>query len=92
MHLWGNTTLQWKDFGIQLLEKEYVSQLDIIEEKYPEDEKRCCTEMFRHWLKVDKKATWNMMTDALEKIEQNTLADEIKQDVLKGIVLTIYGC
>ena len=42
--------------------------------------------MFNYWLQVDCNANWNQLITALEKINLNTLAVKIREDVLKGIV------
>ena len=74
----------WKDIGIELLEDKYASKLDIIEKNHPNDVERCCIEMFNHWLQVDVEASWDKLTDALEKKRLNTLAADIKKHVSKG--------
>ena len=74
----------WNNLGIQLLEEKRVHKLNIIEENYRGDIERCCTEMFKYWLDVDTKASWDKLIDALERIGQNALAETIKEDVFKG--------
>lgn len=74
----------WYDLGIQLLEDEYIDKLDVIEKNHPGDVDRCCTEMFKYWLKVDPEADWDKLTDALKEINENSLAAKVKK-VLKGI-------
>ena len=73
----------WYDFGIQLLENEYVDKLNIIEKNHPGDVERCCTEMFKYWLKIDTEASWNKIADALESIGLHVAAKRIR-DVTKG--------
>ena len=75
---------QWYDFGIQLLENEYVTHLDVIEKNHHGDTERCCTEMFKYWLSVDTEATWNKLTEALEGIGKKVLAKDIK-GIVKGV-------
>ena len=79
----------WQDFGTQLLENECNEQLDIIEKNHPGDVQRCCTEMFKYWLRVDTDATWNKLTDALEVIGQKVLAKNVK-DIVKGSYVCNY--
>ena len=74
---------QWYDFGMQLLENEYVDKLNIIEKNHPGDVERCCTEMFKCWLKIDTEASWNKIEDALEGIGLHVAAKRIR-DVTKG--------
>ena len=42
--------------------------------------------MFNYWLQVDCNANWNQLITALDKINLKTLAQEIRDDVLKGII------
>ena len=42
--------------------------------------------MFNYWLEVDHEANWNQLIHALEKINLNTLARKIREDVSEGIV------
>lgn len=87
----GKFAPHWCVLGTQLLEEKYISQLDVIERNNPNDAESSCYKMFKYWLEVDIKASWNKLIDALEEIGQNTLADEMKQDILKGILLTAYS-
>ena len=75
----------WRELGGHLLVEESVCMLNIIEKNYPRDVQRCCSEMFELWLREDPEASWNTLIDALEQIGQNTLAENIKKDGLKGI-------
>ena len=77
---------KWRDIGIQLLNDEKHSMLDIIEENH-HDVKICCSKMFEYWLDVDIEASWNKLIDALEMNDQNALAVKIKIDVLKGLLV-----
>ena len=81
----GEIAPHWNYLGIQLLEEKYVHKLKIIKEDHPADTERCCTEMFKYWLDVDTKASWNKLIDALKQIAQNTLAEKIKEDISKGM-------
>ena len=80
----GKIAPHWNYLGIQLLQEKYVYKLKIIKENYHGDIERCCAEMFKYWLDVDTKASWDKLIDALERIEQNALAETIKEDVFKG--------
>ena len=64
--------------------------LDIIEENHHHDVKTCCTEMFKYWLSVDIRASWNKLIEALEMIDENALAEKLKTDVIKGIIIHTY--
>ena len=79
----GGIAPHWRNLGVQLLQEKYTNKLDIIQENHRGDIERCCTEMLKHWLNVDTKASWDKLIDALEKIEQNSLAEKIKEDIIK---------
>ena len=76
----------WYDFGVELLENEYIEQLDIIEKNHPGDVQRCCSEMFKYWLQIDTEATWNKLTDSLVVIGKKVLAKKVK-NVVKGMLI-----
>ena len=40
--------------------------------------------MFKHWLKVDKTASWDKLITALRQISHVTLAEKIKAMTYKG--------
>ena len=44
--------------------------------------------MLEYWLRVDERACWNKLINALEEIGQNTLAANFKQNILKGNFIT----
>ena len=79
----NEVALHWHELGIELLEEESVCILDIIEENYHNVQRRCI-EMFMYWLNKDPEASWKTLINALEQIDQNTLAAKIKKDILKG--------
>ena len=72
---------RWYDFGVELLENEYIEQLDIIEKNHRGDVQRCCSEMFKYWLQIDTEATWNKLTDSLEVIGKKVLAKKVNNIV-----------
>ena len=67
-----------------LLEKDMVSKLDVIGANYPLDVERCCSEMFKCWLRIDPEASWDTLILALKDINENTLIAKIEKDILKG--------
>ena len=77
----------WHTLGKMLLKEELVHTLLNIEENYPRDVQRCCSEMFECWLRIDTEATWDKLITALKEINQYQLAAKIEKDVLKGISL-----
>ena len=80
----GKISPHWYDLGIQLLQEKYFDKLKVIQKNSPHDVESSCSKMLECWLDVDPKANWNMLIDALKEIGQNALADQIKQEILKG--------
>ena len=80
----NKVTPKWHDLGVQLLSSEQSKKLDIIKEDHPSDTSMCCTKLFKYWLDVDTDASWNKLIAALEQIEQNALAENIRRNILKG--------
>ena len=62
-----------------------IPNLGVIERNNVHNVEACCGEMFEYWLEVDEEASWNKLINALEEINQNTLAVNIMQNILKGI-------
>ena len=85
-HVRDKVAPKWRDLGIQLLNDKQHVMLDIIEENHHHDVKTRCTEMFKYWLSVDTKASWNKLIEALERIDEIALVEKIKIDVLKGLI------
>ena len=88
-HVKDKIAPKWRDLGIELLNEEQCTQLDIIEENHSQNVERCCTEMFQYWLSADLQASWNKLINSLEQIGENALARKIKIDVLKGFLVFI---
>ena len=80
----GKISPHWYALGSQLLEEKYFHLLKVIQKDSPHDVQSSCSKMLEYWLDVDPKANWNMLINALEEIGQNALADQIKQEILKG--------
>ena len=82
---------QWHDLGEQLLMKALTHKLDVIEEEYKDDAKRCCSEMFTHWLGDDFKATWKKLLDLLQQSGYDRVATAVKSnDTIKGYLQSSY--
>lgn len=81
-HVRDKVATKWRDLGVQLMIPS--EQLDIIKENN-QDIKSCCTKMFLYWLQVDTTATWNKLIKALEDINHNALAEDIKKVILQGM-------
>ena len=76
---------RWYDLGMELLNEEQCAKLNIIKENYPQGVEKCCTEMFKLWLRVDVEASWNKLITALKMIDEISLAEKIEIDVLRGL-------
>ena len=88
-HVRGQVAPQWYDLGIQLLDDdEQAEKLDIIQSDHRGDSEKCCTAMFKYWLKVDKTASWDKLITALNHVSHVTLAEKIKAMTYKGGVGT----
>ena len=82
-HVRGSLGTKWYDLGVELLEQHDVDKLDKIKAQYQSIDE-CCTEMFKLWLKIQPKASWNQLIKALGEngIELHTLAGDIGKTVL----------
>ena len=87
-HIRKEITRRWEDLGVELLNEKLLPQLNVIAENKPDVESRC-SELFNYWLRVDTGASWNKLIEALNKINEHSLAEKIKRDVLNGIVVTL---
>ena len=74
---------KWYDLGIQLSLN--VDELDIIEANNPRDIKRCCTQMYQHWLNSDLQASREKLAMALQHIGYHTLAERIWNNSMEGV-------
>ena len=85
-HIRNEIAARWEDLGVELL-NEKLHMLNNIAKNKPDVQSRCSA-LFEHWLSIDTGATWNKLIEALNKIDEHSLAEKIKRDVLNGIVLT----
>ena len=81
----GSVGIKWHDLGIELLDPNDYENLDTIEAEHPSDLIKCCTKMFKLWLKKQPTASWNQLIEALRQpgIELGTLASKIEQMLLQ---------
>ena len=89
MNYEGKIAPRWYALGMQLLEEKYVHQIYIIQKNYPTDIRKCCAKMFQYWLEVDTGASWDKLIKALEKIEQISLAEDIKKGRCTYIIFRV---
>ena len=81
----------WRDLGMQLLQDKFTDKLNVIEANHPNNVQKCCDKMFQYWLEVDTEANWNKLIDALEIIQQNATAAEVRRDMLSGKVNWLHA-
>ena len=74
----------WHNLGIQLGVP--VDELREIERNYPRDISRCRSEMLSYWFHNAKEQSWNVIADALEKIDHRKLANEIRRNPSEGML------
>ena len=67
-----NWATSWKQLGIQLKVADHL--LRIIEKDHPNDCEGCCSKMLQEWLNMNSKATWELLFDVLEKLDDNHTA------------------
>ena len=68
----------WHTFGIHLQIPSY--ELDIIHQQFSTiGVERCKSEMFHLWLRTNVNASWLDVADALEKLNEVVLANEVRQ-------------
>ena len=88
-HIRNHIAPKWHDLGVELLDEEHDSSLNIIAENERNVEDRC-TKMFECWLRVDADASWNKVIKALNNLKHYSLVKQIKREILKGVVVTLY--
>ena len=69
----------WKQLGRNLDLDDTL--LNIIEKNNPHDCERCCSKMLSEWLDLTPNASWKMLNNAMEKIqnEPNKLPDAVEK-------------
>ena len=70
---------KWYELGIELLNEDQLTQLDIIKTNNHEVT-RCCAEMFLFWLRSHSTATWQNLVEALKApgVELNDVAATVE--------------
>lgn len=84
-HVKTKVATKWKDLGLELGID--PNKLNNLENDRKDISEACCMEMFRFWLNKFHDASWYKLIYALKAIKFLTLADEIKHDVLQGLVI-----
>ena len=65
-------------------------QLKTIEKNHRGDDERCRTEMLICWLDNTTTPTWEAVAEALDRMEQDRIADEIRKKYVNSTI-TIEG-
>ena len=74
----GDVITKWYDVGLELLDSDNGA-LDVINKNYPNDNEKCCTEMFKKWLQCRPDASWHQLAEALTSVNLNTAAQRITE-------------
>jgi len=77
----------WHNLGIQLGVPD--DELREIESNYPRDNSRCKSEMLTYWFNNAKEQSWDVIADALEKIDHGILANEIRRGFSDGMCVRV---
>ena len=72
---------KWYELGVELLNEYQENHLFIIKSDHGSDHKKCCTEMFWHWLRTDPNASWNKLVTSLRSpaVELHGVAADIEK-------------
>ena len=72
---------QWYELGVELFSEDQEKHLDIIKSDHGSDHKKCCTEMFWHWLRTDPNASWHQLVTSLRSpaVELHVVAADIEK-------------
>jgi len=74
----------WIDIAYALQFK--ISSVDAIKEKYNNDPKNCCRDVFIAWLSTKQgisPKTWSTLLEKLKKIELSSAAEEIIEELFQ---------
>ena len=77
---------KWYELGIELLDEDQLTQLDIIKTNNNEVT-RCCAEMFLFWLRSHSAVTWQDLIKALKApgVELNDVAAMVEKQCSNGL-------
>ena len=81
---------KWYELGLELLERKYQTELDIIEVDTRNDVLTCCRKMFQKWLNTDEQASWDKVIKALRIFRLNDVASDIEKLLQGEEMLIIY--
>ena len=72
----------WYEVGAMLLDVTQEPQLNLIQDTYGADTKKCCLAMLKKWMYTHPEATWNHLVIALRSpgVEMVAVASEIEKN------------
>lgn len=73
--------VSWEQLGVQLGIK--MNRLEAIKGEHHGDLEMCKNKLFDVWLRQTSNPSWRDVVNALESIQENNLADKIKQKFLQ---------
>ena len=77
----AKSTQTWKDLGIELLGADNNDALNVISHNN-NDVMKCCSAMFQLWLDRQPTASWKKLIEALNQLQLNYAADQIKSKLI----------
>ena len=92
-HVRPHICTDWYYIGIELLDIEDESRLDIIKMQYPNNSNSCATEMLKLWLNKRVEASWNILIRVLRQphIGLSVLASKIENMLVKEEDISFKG-
>ena len=71
---------RWYVLGLNLLNEDQESHLDLIKTNHVSDNMQCCMDMFWYWLETHPEAIWKQLIDSLRSpaLELNAIAASIE--------------
>ena len=84
---------KYYSIGLELLDVDNVSRLEVIRENNPNKSKECAAEMLHLWLETSEDASWNKLIQALRQPHVGLLflASEIEKVLLKEEDISFKG-
>ena len=87
-----HVTQKWEELGIKLLKDHQVAQLNTIKLNNPSDNRKCCLDMFKHWLQTNTDANWKQLIAELRSpgVDLPVVAEDLEKKVLGTFVLCTH--
>ena len=83
----------WFELGAMLLEEKQETQLNLIQDTYGVDKKKCCLIMLQYWMSTHSEATWHHLVTALRSpdVDLTAIASDIEANLqVKSLRCFIY--